>query len=382
MGSFTAAVVSKPGGVFELDTFRLPSLSDGQVLVRLEATGLCHADLGARSGDFPVPHPIVLGHEGCGIVEEVGRGVTTLRPGHRVVLTFDTCDGCEACRAGVGTQCADLLTRNWTGDDSTPTAISESTGSEVRLGFFGQSSFATYAIAHERNTIPVETGLAAEVLAPLGCGVQTGVGAVKNVLRPSPGDVVAVFGAGAVGMSAALALLSGGVEFVVVDPDPARRALAENLGCALTVDPGAGDPAAIIRDSYAGGLSGALECSGNPTAFTAAVNCTRTGATTAVVGAPAFGTLGQLDIADLVNSSKRIVGSVEGDSTPGELIPWMVAEIEGGRLPVHLLVRTYPFADVEEAACDMAAGSVIKPVLIFDPADDSETSAEVPNGRS
>lgn len=364
MTSSLSAVVATAGAPFVVDRVRLPRLVGNQVLVRVEAVGICHADLGARAGDFPVPYPVVLGHEGCGVVVGVGPAVTAIRPGQRVVLTFDSCGSCSQCRADRPSRCVHLLTRNWTGDTASPRAAGAS--ADVHVGFFGQSAFAEYAIAGERNAIPVDTTLSAELLAPLGCGVQTGFGAVRNVLRPVPGDVVAVFGAGAVGLSAVMACSDvGGITVVVVDPDPARRALAQELGASVAVDADAGDPADAIRQRFPGGVQGAVECSGRTSAFAAAVLSCGTGGTTVVVGAPPFGTLAGLDVADVVNSSKRIVGSVEGDSVPGESIPHLVGLIERGRLPVDRLVTTYPLAEIERAAQDMATGRVVKPVLTF-----------------
>ncbi len=359
-----AAIVRAPGGAFDLAPIELPDLTDNQILVRLEAVGICHADLGARAGEFPVSHPIVLGHEGCGVVAEIGPSVETISVGQRVVLTFDTCGTCASCRTNQPARCSNQFARNWGGDELSPRGISGAT--TVQLGFFGQSSFSEYAIASTRNAIPVNGSLAPELLAPLGCGVQTGFGAVCNVLKPAAGDVVAVFGAGAVGLSALMALkLQAGVASVVIEPDHDRRELAKALGADVVIDPGTGDVVAAIQSHFPDGTQGAVECSGRPPAFAAAVESAGQNATVVVVGSPPFGTRAEIDVFDLILRSKTVVGCIEGDCVPGTDIPRMARLIEQGELPVEAMIDVYPFTAIEQAARDMAAGTVVKPVLTF-----------------
>jgi aryl-alcohol dehydrogenase len=364
MTSGLAAVVGAPRGAFELERVEMPELAEGQVLVRLEAVSICHADLGAREGRFPVTFPVVLGHEGAGVVVEAGPGVGTLSPGDRVVLTFDTCGTCPSCRADEPARCPHQFARNWTGDEATPRAASPR--GAVQLGFFGQSSFAEYAIASTRNAIPVDVTTRAELLAPLGCGVQTGFGAVSNVLCPVRGDVVAVFGAGAVGLSAVMALdLQPGVTTIVVEPDARRRDLAAELGASVVLDPSVGDPAEQIRGHFPEGVHGAVECSGQTAAFAAAVNSAGQNGVIVVVGSPTFGARAEIDVFDLILRSKTIVGCIEGDCVPKHEIPRLAKLIERGELRVDRLIDIYPFSELERAASDMAAGRVVKPVLTF-----------------
>lgn len=364
MKSVLAAVVETPGSAFTFQRIDLPELTAGQVLVRLEAVSICHADLGARSGEFPVSYPLVLGHEGCGTAVELGPGVSTIALGQRVVLTFDTCGSCANCAADKPARCSHQFPRNWSGDEATPRAISPS--GTVQLGFFGQSSFAEYAIASTRNAIPVSSTVGVELLAPLGCGVQTGVGAVKNVLRPTHGDIVAVFGAGAVGLSAVMALnLQPGITTVVVEPDEGRRELAAELGADVLVDPRVGDPAATIRARFTDGIQGAVECSGQPPAFAAAVGSVGQSGTIVVVGSPPVGTRAELDVFDLILDSKTIIGCIEGDAVPSREIPELARLAEQRQIRIDRMIKTYPFAEIEKAASDMAAGRVVKPVLMF-----------------
>lgn len=359
-----AAVVRSVGAAYSLEQVEMPALAAHQVLVRLEAVGICHADIGAQAGHFPVSYPVVLGHEGCGIAVEVGSAVTHVAPGQRVVLTFDTCGQCPDCLADRPARCSNQLTRNWIGDAATPRAGGGS--GEVQLGFFGQSSFAQYAVSGTRNTIPIDTPVKPELLAPLGCGIQTGFGAVSNMLSPSPGDRVAVFGAGGVGLSAVMALNQvDDVTIVVVDPDPARRTLAQELGAALVLDPAEGDVSEAIRARWPEGLTGAVECSGNSSAFRAAVSSVGQSGRVVLVGSPPTGTLSELDVFDVVLGSKTIMGCIEGDGDPFEMIPHLTRLIEAGQLPLDRLITSYSFDDIGDAVEDMAAGRVIKPVLTF-----------------
>src|SRR3981081_1383746 len=195
-----AAVVREKGGPFSIETLSLESPRRDEVLVKVVATGLCHTDMVARDKGYPVPHPIVLGHEGAGIVESVGADVVKVAPGDSVVLTFLNCGRCKPCRLGRIAHCEKTFPLSFAGarlDGSTATF--DGHGEKVHDHFFGQSSFATYALANERNVVKVSRDVPLERLGPLGCGIQTGAGAVMNALNVSPGKTVACFGAGAGG---------------------------------------------------------------------------------------------------------------------------------------------------------------------------------------
>lgn len=350
------------GAPFTLTKAELPHPTADQVLVDIDAVGVCHADLAARSGAFPVPLPAVLGHEGTGTVRAVGPGVRRVRRGDRVVLTYDSCRRCQPCLAGHPTRCDRYMAMNLgAGSSSDQTIITA--GEELFGGFFGQSSFATMAMASERNAIVVEADVEPTLLAPLGCAVQTGAGAVLTVGCPEAGSVVAIIGMGPVGFAA----LNAAVEFspartvVAVDPLASRRLLASELGADLVLDPRA--DVALAQLQELGGADLIVECSGASAVLPVAVPAVRTGGTLVVVGAPPFGTTAPLDVADVVNRSITIRGTVEGDSDPQQMIPWLAEMVEKGRWPLDRIVRTYPLADLETAADDMLGGQVIKPVL-------------------
>src|SRR5580693_4370229 len=201
-----AAVVREKGGRFALERVCLDEPRPDEVLVRIRGVGMCHTDLVARDQYFPVPLPAVLGHEGAGVVEAVGSAVTKVAPGDHVVLSFASCGACANCRQGAYAYCDDLYGRNFSGarPDGSRTCC-DADGHRIGGSFFSQSSFATRALATERNVVKIPSDVPVELMGPLGCGIQTGAGAVMNALRPKAGESIAIFGAGSVGMAAALA---------------------------------------------------------------------------------------------------------------------------------------------------------------------------------
>lgn len=228
-----AAVLHAPHTSLCIETLQLDEPRDDEIQVRLVATGVCHTDISMMGRPFPVQQPIVLGHEGAGFVEAVGRGVSKVKPGDRVVMSFNACGHCPSCHAHAPSYCYDFAGTNFVGqrpDGSTALSLA---GAPVRHNFFGQSSFATHSLCTERNVVKVPASVPDgmfEMLGPLGCGIQTGAGAVINVLKPQMGQSLVVFGAGAVGMAAIMAAKAIGVgNLIAVDRLPQRLALAEEL---------------------------------------------------------------------------------------------------------------------------------------------------------
>lgn len=262
----TAAVARSAGQAFGIERIQLDDPRPHEVLVELEAVGICHTDLSVRAGHTPFPLPGVLGHEGVGTVAAVGDAVTATTRGERVLLSFDSCGACRACRELRPVQCLHWQALNLFGGrrlDGSP-VLWDDAGRSLHGKFFGQSSFATLALASDRNVVPVPKGLPAEALAPFGCGVQTGAGAVLNVLRPEPGHTLAVFGAGGVGLAAVMAArLTAATRIIAVDLHPARLELARELGATDIVDAHEQDAVAAIEDLTDGhGADRALEASG------------------------------------------------------------------------------------------------------------------------
>lgn len=364
----TVAVVNAPGDDFVLDEVEVDGPREGEVLVRIVASGLCHTDLTLRSQLPAEMFPRVFGHEGSGVVEEVGAGVTGVAPGDHVVLSFASCRACGRCRSGQAGYCEQTMMLNYMGfrlDGSTSYARP---AGPVYGHFFGQSAFAQHAVVHAGSVVVVDPALDLVAAAPYGCGFQTGAGAVLNVTRPGPGDTVAVYGAGAVGLAAVAAARASGVETVVaVDLQAGRLAAAERLG-AVPVDPATlGDVSVVdrVRELTGGGASAAIDTTAVPTVLRGAAQALGVRGTLVVLGLDMTQAELSLDAVDLLQGGKVVRGSIEGDSDPHEMVPRLLAMNAEGRFPLDDLVTTYPFAEIGRAVADASAGAVVKPVLVW-----------------
>jgi aryl-alcohol dehydrogenase len=362
-----AAVVESAGAGFTFSDVELADPRPDEVLVRIVAAGVCHTDLGVAGGHLPFPLPGVLGHEGAGVVEATGSAVTRVRPGDQVLLSFTSCGTCANCRDGHPAYCATWLPLNLIGGTRADGSATLSRDGENLGGhFFGQSSFARHALVDERSLVKVPADAPLDLLAPLGCGVQTGVGAVWNVLAPRPGDAIVVTGAGAVGLSAVMAArLTPATRIIAVDRVPERLALARELGATHTVDTTGTDLAEAVADITGGeGANGVVETTGNTGVLAAAVGTLAARGTAVIVGAPAFGTTVPIDVNFMI-PGRRVVGLTLGDSETQSLIPVLVDLVASGRLPVDRLVKHYKFEEIGQAVADVVSGATIKPVLRF-----------------
>ncbi|MBQ1090049.1 NAD(P)-dependent alcohol dehydrogenase [Streptomyces sp. B93] len=357
-----AAVTEAPGAPFTVRDVVLEEPRPCEVLVRMTAVGICHTDLGMRDAWPRQLTPMVFGHEGAGTVEAVGSEVTGVVPEDTVCLTFASCGACAQCAAGHPAYCHDARARNLSGgraDGSTPLSLD---GRPLHAGFFGQSSFATYAVVDERGVVKVPSDLSAEVVAPLGCSGQTGAGTVLNRLRPEPGSSLVVVGAGGVGLSALMAAVAVGCDPVIaVDPVGSRRALATDLGAKAALPPGDG-LVATLRDLTGGGAHHVVETTGRPEMARRAVGALRPRGELALLG---MGDEVAFDVMGLLAKGVRIHGVIEGDSDPRRFVPELIALHRRGLFPLDRLVSTFAFEDIGAAVAAMADGGVVKPVLIF-----------------
>ncbi|NUU24500.1 MAG: NAD(P)-dependent alcohol dehydrogenase [Streptomycetaceae bacterium] len=365
----TAALTETQGAPFTLAPLDLDDPRPGEVVVRIVSSGVCHTDLIVRDQWYPVPLPAVLGHEGAGVVTAVGDGVTYVRPGDHVVLTFNSCGGCRMCAQGRPAYCDQFFAHNFAGtrtDGSTPLHRTDSVEGDVHGVFFGQSAFATYALATERNVVKVDPEAPLEILGPLGCGIQTGAGGVLNSLRPPAGSSIAVFGAGSVGISAVMAAVVAGCTTVVaVDLNGQRLQLAEELGATHVINAAEGDTVERLREITGGlGVDYSLETTAVPAVLRQAVDALNQGGTCGLIGAAALGTEASVDMSSLL-FGRSLRGIVEGDSVPRLFIPKLVDLYRQGRFPFDRLIRTYRFADINEAVEDSEKGTTLKPVLTF-----------------
>ena len=372
MREIKAATIRRKGGPFKVETLMLGQPSPNEVLVRIVATGMCHTDMVARDQLYDVPMPVVLGHEGAGVVEEIGASVKKVAPGDHVVLTYMWCGHCKPCLRGDLTYCANFYPLNFGGarEDGTTSTYevhaqgTHEQGTPVHDHFFGQSSFGTFALAHERNVIKVPRNAPLELLGPLGCGIQTGAGAVMNSLKVNPGSSFATFGGGAVGLSAVMAArVAGATTIIAADVVPSRLSLAMELGATHTVNSRETDPVVAVRELTSGGADFTLESSGRPAVLRQAIDALATRGTCGIVGAPALGTEASFDVNGVMTTGKRIIGIIEGDSVPDLFIPALVELYMQGRFPFDKLVKFYTLDQINQAAEDSEKGITIKPII-------------------
>jgi aryl-alcohol dehydrogenase len=362
----TAAVTETRGAPFALEELELGELRDDEILVAVAAAGICHTDLICRDGWLPVPLPVVLGHEGAGTIEAVGAAVTKVAPGDRVGLTFNSCGSCRSCQTGKPSYCYEFFERNFASSraEDGSSALSRD-GHSIHAHFFGQSSFATHAVAGERNVVKLPDSIGFDVAAPFGCGIQTGAGAVLNSFGVPAGSSLAVFGTGTVGLSAVLAgVIAGATTIVGVDVHPARLELARELGATHVVNASEADPVEAIKAATGGtGVDFSLETSGVTSVLRQAVDCLAPLGSCGVIGAPAFGSEVTLDVNTILTGGRLVRGIVEGDSVPDVFLPRLLKLHEQGRFPVERLMTFYDFDQIDRAAHDAEAGTTIKPVL-------------------
>jgi aryl-alcohol dehydrogenase len=356
----TAAVLRSGDGDYALETLTLAEPAPDQVLVRVEAAGMCHTDVVPRLLEDLLP--VVTGHEGAGVVEAVGEGVVDVSVGDHVVLTFDSCGGCKACVGGTPSYCAEFMVRNMTGRDlDFGTVATDTSGVDVGARWFGQSSFARHCIATSRNVVVIDPKVPLEVVAPLGCGILTGAGSVFEVLRVRPGESLVVFGVGAVGMAAVMAAAAVGAGPVVaVDLAANRLELAAELGAHHCIDGSDDDVVEQVQALTAGGADHAFDTTGASPVILDALASLRLGGHLGLVGIQTE----DLTLDPLALLGKQVSSILEGGAQPRELIPRLIRLWQDGRFPFDRLIRTYPLSEINRAEKDSATGDVVKPVLL------------------
>lgn len=351
-----AAVVERAGDTFRFERLEMDPPGPDQVRIRIHACGICHTDMVMRDGALPIPFPVILGHEGAGVVEAVGADVGGIVPGDHVLLSFHSCGTCSACHDHQPGYCDEFFPRNFLGHRQPGEGGIRRDGQAIRSNIFGQSSFATYALAHRDNVVRIDRDLPLDLLAPLGCGVQTGAGTVLETLDVRPGQSIAILGAGAVGLSALMAaVIAGAGRIAVVDRHSHRLALARDLGATETSDD---------LTTLAGGFDYVLDTTGVPALLALAIPMLAARGTLALVGAyPGEGLT--IDPSAIMSMGRRIVGVVEGGIDPQRFIPRLIEHYRAGRLPLEKLVRRYAFADLAEAVAASERGDVVKPVIVM-----------------
>ena len=363
----TSALVRSPGGPFLLEQVSLSAPRPDEVLVEVVASGMCHTDLLVRDSR-PAVLPAVVGHEGAGVVREVGSEVRGVAAGDPVVLSFPSCGRCPRCRTGRTAYCDTIATLKFAcrrPDGST--ATTDAHGRSVGDHFFGQSSFSTLAVVDGRSVVPMPDDVDLRIAGPLACGVQTGAGTVLDVLRVGPGSSIAVFGAGSVGLCAVMAAkLAGATTIVAVNRRASRRALAAEFGATHLVSPEDVDPVETIQEATGGrGVEFAFETTGKPEVLTQAVRSLDSLGTCAYVGTAAPGELGGIPMLEAMTKGLTVRGVLQGDSTPAVTIPRLWDLHRRGLLPFDRLITHYRLDEINQAAADTETGDVVKPVLLM-----------------
>lgn len=358
----TAAVVHEKGQPFQIEEVDLDPPKGGELLVRIVASGVCHTDEVAQLQFIPVPLPAVFGHEGCGIVEEAYKGVTDFKKGDRVVFSFGFCGHCENCLSAHQHACENFNALNFAGVMSDGTTRLSQDGVKIS-SFFGQSSFATHAVVNQDSTVKVDDDIDLALAGPMGCGIQTGAGAVLNRLRPEFGSSIAVFGCGTVGMSAIMAAkIAGCAQVIAVSGNPSSLVLAKELGATHAINrKETDDIVGRIKEITRGGAHYAIDGSGVSDLVRKALACVRVMGTAVVLGVT-----GDLTInvqQELMGEAKSLIGIVEGDAVPKLFIPELMEYYKAGRFPFDKLIKFYNFKDINQAFEDSHNGKAIKAVL-------------------
>ncbi len=359
--SATAAVLHDPHGQFTLQEVELDDPRSDEILVRIEASGVCHTDEMAKGMLEP---PMVLGHEGTGVVGAIGSGVTRVKPGDRVVISYAWCGTCRECTTAHGYRCERVLPIAFGGsrlDGSKTITLDDKL---ISSAFFQQSSFATHSITLERDVVPVAHDHATEMMAAIPCGIQTGAGAILNSMQVRVKDVLAVFGTGAVGLSAVMAgRLSGASPLIAVDIVDERLELALELGATHAINAKDGEVAARIKEIVPRGVDFSLDTTGNEQALEDAIRCLAMGAECGIVTAPHLGEKFPFTPMGIFVRTATLRGIIQGSALPNLFLPKLIELQQQGRFPYERLIRTYDFADINQAFEDSAAGRTIKPVL-------------------
>jgi len=358
-----AAVLQRVGEPLTMEEIELAETGPDQVRVRMGASGVCHSDLSVQNGTIPFLFPTVLGHEGAGVVDEVGSDVTRVAVGDHVVLSWNPpCRRCPDCLAGQPMLCSVGLGEMF----ASPYA---SLGGVPLVRGLGIGTFAEAALVPERSLVPIDRAVPLELAALVGCALATGVGAVIRTARLAPGSTVAVIGCGGVGLSVIQgAKLAGARQIVAVDTLAQKLPLALQLGATDTVDSSATDPVEAVRELTGGrGVDVAFEVVGRSATIRQAFLLARRGGTAVLVGAGSPEDAVTFNAMELFAEAKSIHGCVYGSTDPDRDFPLLVELVQGGQLDAAALVtRRIDLGDVNEAFAAMEAGEVARSVIVFD----------------
>lgn len=361
-----AAVVYEKNGPYKIEEVDLADPKEDEVLVKVTASGICHTDEVARTQQIPVPLPAVLGHEGCGVIEKTGPGVTEFKPGDRVAFSYAYCGHCDSCRHGMPYACDEFNDINFGGVMPDHTTRLSKNGKPIST-FFGQSSFATHAVVNISNVIRVPyDDIDLALVGPLGCGIQTGAGTVLNFLKPAFGSSIAVFGCGTVGMSAIMgAKIANCAHIIAVGGNPKSLELAKKLGATEVINrKTCEDISAEIKKITGGGADYSVETSGTENFILAGLRCLCFKGVEAIVSVGGEIRMNVYD--DLMAEAKTMTGVIEGEAVSKEFIPKLLDYYHKGLFPFDRLIHFYRFEEINDVIANAKKDGCIKPVLRMD----------------
>jgi aryl-alcohol dehydrogenase len=361
-----AAVVSEVGGRFSIEQVDLAEPAADEVLVEIAGVGICHTDVAVKEGHLPFSLPGVLGHEGSGTVAAVGAGVGAVAVGDKVAISFNSCGGCLHCAKGQPAYCHDFMAYNFGGTRPDGSSGISEAGRALGANFFGQSSLATHALAHECNVVKLPDDAPLSLVGPLGCGIQTGAGVVMNSLDVPSGASLVIAGAGPVGLAAVMAAAIRGVEsIIVIEPQQGRRKVALDLGATQVLDPVSVPISEQVRQILPSGVDYAVDTTAALPVLEEILLSLGVRGTLGLVGVPS-NPAAALPIG-LIQSQLfglTVRGVVEGDADPQTFIPYLLDLHRNGKFPFDKLISTMPLAQINEAIEAQARGDVIKVVLV------------------
>jgi aryl-alcohol dehydrogenase len=366
-----AAVAPEPGAPFELVELNLGDPRPHEVLVRIAGVGVCHTDLVAQLGYFRaygLSMPAIFGHEGAGVVEEVGSSVTKVRPGDRVAMTFLSCGECPRCSRGAPAYCDGFTGLNYAGARTDGSRTASWGEAPISASFFGQSSFASYAIASERNIVRVRSELPLDIAGVLGCGAQTGAGAILRSLDCQKGRSLVVLGGGAVGLAAVMAAkIRGLAEIIVVEPHLRRRELALELGATHVIDPMIDTVASSVKAVLPRGVDYVFDTTGAKAVIDVVPEILASLGAFGFVGVPSVANINMPPPGSLMAAMRggwTFRGIIEGDSDVDPFMAELMDYYVAGNFPFDKMVTRYKLSEINQAIEDQHKGLCVKPVLI------------------
>ncbi len=363
-----AAVLYNPGEALQLEEVEVFPPQRGEVRVRIEAAGVCHSDLHVMKGEQPMKMPIILGHEGSGVVEEVGEGVASVAPGDHVIPIWRmSCGRCEYCLGGRPALCEVGTAMRFTGlMPDGQTRFRDAAGRPI-LHYAGVSTFSEYSTMPEAAVVKIPKDFSLQKAALIGCGVITGMGAVFNAAEVEVGSSVAVFGCGGIGLNVIKgALMVGASRVIAVDRMVSKLAHAQNMGATHLVNAAEDDPVAAVKDLTAGlGADYAFEAVGLPEHIEQAYDSTRKGGVCVILGIAPPEARARINVNQLVYAEKTLKGSIYGSTRPRiDLLRLIELEREGKLALDQLLTRTYPLGRINEAYADLEKGELARGLLL------------------